>query len=142
MLLSDTVGILPIHLYHKTATGREQAKGHPCSGILAKPNDYLNRSALLHPYDCEPILSPDDELFYRINPDAKTRSEYYKNMNIVGALSANEIRSLEDMNSYEQAYEELEAQQERITGKWMYAEYDTFRRVYKRWLKKEKRSPK
>lgn len=33
--------------------------------------------------------------------DAKTRSEYYKNMNIVGALSANEIRSLEDMNSYD-----------------------------------------
>ena len=26
---------------------------------------------------------------------------------------------------------------ERITGKRMYAEYDTFRRVYKRWLKKE-----
>ena len=41
-----------------------------------------------------------------------------------------------------QAYEELEAQHERITGKWMYAEYDTFRRVYKRWLKKEKLSPK
>ena len=33
--------------------------------------------------------------------DAKTRSEYYKNMNLIGALSANEIRSLEDMNAYE-----------------------------------------
>lgn len=33
--------------------------------------------------------------------DAKTRSEYYKNMNLVGAMSANEIRALEDMNSYE-----------------------------------------
>ncbi len=33
--------------------------------------------------------------------DAKTRSEYYKNMNLIGAMSANEIRSLEDMNSYE-----------------------------------------
>ena len=33
--------------------------------------------------------------------DAKTRSEYYKNMNIVGAMSANEIRSFEDMNSYD-----------------------------------------
>lgn len=33
--------------------------------------------------------------------DAKTRSEYYKNMNFVGAMSANEIRSLEDMNSYD-----------------------------------------
>ena len=40
------------------------------------------------------------------------------------------------------AYMWLEEQHERITGKWMYAEYDTFRRVYKRWLKKEKRSPK
>lgn len=33
--------------------------------------------------------------------DAKTRSEYYKNMNFVGAMNANEIRSLEDMNVYE-----------------------------------------
>ena len=33
--------------------------------------------------------------------DAKTRSEYYKNMNLIGALNANEIRSLEDMNSYD-----------------------------------------
>lgn len=33
--------------------------------------------------------------------DAKTRSEYYKNMNFVGAMNANEIRSLEDMNAYE-----------------------------------------
>lgn len=32
--------------------------------------------------------------------DAKTRSEYYKNMNLIGAMSANEIRSLEDMNAY------------------------------------------
>ncbi len=33
--------------------------------------------------------------------DAKTRSEYYKNMNFVGAMSANEIRAYEDMNAYE-----------------------------------------
>ncbi|CVI65252.1 Phage portal protein [Alistipes sp. CHKCI003] len=33
--------------------------------------------------------------------DAKTRSEFYKNMNMVGAMSANEIRSLEDMNTYD-----------------------------------------
>jgi HK97 family phage portal protein len=33
--------------------------------------------------------------------DAKTRSEFYKNMNFVGAMSANEIRNLEDMNSYD-----------------------------------------
>ncbi len=33
--------------------------------------------------------------------DAKTRSEYYKNMNFIGAMSANEIRAHEDMNSYD-----------------------------------------
>ena len=33
--------------------------------------------------------------------DAKTRSEYYKNMNLIGSMSANEIRALEDMNAYE-----------------------------------------
>lgn len=33
--------------------------------------------------------------------DAKTRSEYYKNMNFVGAMNANEIRAYEDMNAYE-----------------------------------------
>jgi hypothetical protein len=33
--------------------------------------------------------------------DAKTRSEFYKNMNFVGAMSANEIRNLEDMNAYD-----------------------------------------
>lgn len=33
--------------------------------------------------------------------DAKTRSEFYKNMNMVGAMSPNEIRSLEDMNTYD-----------------------------------------
>lgn len=43
---------------------------------------------------------------------------------------------------YEDAYYELERQHECITGDTMYAEYDTFRRVYKRSLKKEKRSPK
>ena len=33
--------------------------------------------------------------------DAKTRSEYYKNLNLIGAMNANDIRSLEDMNAYE-----------------------------------------
>ena len=42
-ILSETVGTLPIHLFHKTSSGREQAKGHPCANILSKPNDYLNR---------------------------------------------------------------------------------------------------
>ena len=47
-ILSETVGTLPIHLYHKTASGREQAKGHPCATILSKPNSYLTRFGLLH----------------------------------------------------------------------------------------------
>ena len=48
-----------------------------------------------------------DEYYYLfslnglLRGDAKTRSEFYKNMNFVGAMSANEIRNLEDMNSYE-----------------------------------------
>lgn len=44
--------------------------------------------------------------------DAKTRSEYYKNMNIVGAMSANEIRSLEDMNSYDGGDLHIESREE------------------------------
>ena len=43
--------------------------------------------------------------------------------------------------TYEDAYEMLEEQVERITGKRMYSEYDSFRRGYLRW-KNEKRSPK
>lgn len=33
--------------------------------------------------------------------DAKTRSEYYKNMNFIGTMNANEIRAAEEMNAYE-----------------------------------------
>ena len=97
-ILSETVGTLPIHLYHKTDSGREQAKGHPCASILSKPNSYLTRFALLQhlmvgctlwgngyarihrdryfrpvrlqklqPYECEPILTPDDEVVYRLS---------------------------------------------------------------------------
>ena len=97
-ILSETVGTLPIHLYHKTATGREQAKAHPCATILSKPNSYLTRFSLLQhlmvgctlwgngyarihrdklfrpvrlqklqPYECEPILTVDDEVVYRLS---------------------------------------------------------------------------
>lgn len=72
--------------------------GHPCAGILAKPNSDLNRFGLLHhlmigctlwgngyvrihrdrqfrpvrlqmlhPYDCEPILTVDDEVVCRLS---------------------------------------------------------------------------
>ena len=50
-----------------------------------------------------------------------------------------EIRML--YQTYEDAYEMLEEQVERITGKRMYSEYDSFRTVYLR-LKTKKRSPK
>ena len=44
-----------------------------------------------------------------------------------------EIRTL--FPSYEEAYEYLESQHERITGERMYSEYDSFRRGYLRWKK-------
>lgn len=36
-----------------------------------------------------------------LRADSKSRSEYYKNMNLIGCLSANEIRAMEELNSYE-----------------------------------------
>ena len=36
-----------------------------------------------------------------LRADSKSRSEFYKNMNLIGCLSANEIRALEELNSYE-----------------------------------------
>ena len=36
-----------------------------------------------------------------LRADSKSRSEYYKNMNLIGCLNANEIRAMEEMNSYE-----------------------------------------
>lgn len=36
-----------------------------------------------------------------LRADSKSRSEYYKNMNFIGCLSANEIRAMEELNSYE-----------------------------------------
>ncbi len=45
--------------------------------------------------------------YFKFNPngllrgDAKTRSEYYKNLNFIGAINANEVRAYEEMNSYD-----------------------------------------
>ena len=36
-----------------------------------------------------------------LRADSKSRSEYYKNLNFIGCLSANEIRAMEELNSYE-----------------------------------------
>lgn len=54
-------------------------------------------------------LLRDDEktrLYFAFQPnglmrgDSKSRSEFYKNMTMIGAMNANEVRELEDMNSY------------------------------------------
>ena len=97
-LLSETVGTLPIHLYKRTDNGRERANGHPCHGILLRPNSYACkftllqhlmisttlwgngyariyrdlkfrpiRLQLLHPTEAEPILTADDQLYYRLH---------------------------------------------------------------------------
>ena len=95
-ILSETVGTLPVHLYHRTTDGRETVRNHPCSYILSKPNSYTSRFALLHhlmvsctlwgngyarihrdalfrpvrlqlmhPTEVEPVHTDDDELYYR-----------------------------------------------------------------------------
>lgn len=49
------------------------------------------------------LLREDEfgEYYYFFSLNGLLRSEFYKTMNIVGALYANEIRNLEDMNSYD-----------------------------------------
>lgn len=39
--------------------------------------------------------------------------------------------------TYEEAYEFLEDQHERITGRWMYSEYASFKIQYQRWKRKQ-----
>ena len=56
--------------------------------------------------------------------DAKTRSEYYKNMNLVGAMSANEIRAFEDMNAYEGGDTYFVQANMQSVEKAIYTEYD------------------
>lgn len=54
------------------------------------------------------LLREDEQelLYFKFNmnslmrADSKSRSEYYKNLNLIGVLSPNEIRELEDMNGY------------------------------------------
>ena len=49
-----------------------------------------------------------------LRADSKSRSEYYKNMNLIGCLNANEIRAMEELNSYEGG-EEFFVQQNMMT---------------------------
>ena len=46
-LLSESVGILPIHLYKKTDTGRESVTNHPGYQLINNPNSYTTRLDLL-----------------------------------------------------------------------------------------------
>lgn len=96
-LLSESVGILPIHLYKKTATGRESVARHPGLQLINNPNSYTSRLdlmqhlmvsvtlhgngyarihraysgaaerlELLEPDVPQPSVSPDGELFYNV----------------------------------------------------------------------------
>ena len=97
-ILSETVGILPLHLYRRSNKGRERQYTHPCHLLIQTPNGYSSRFdlmhhlmvsctlwgngyariyrdryyrpirlQLLHPTEIEPILTKDDELFYRLS---------------------------------------------------------------------------
>lgn len=46
-LLSESVGILPIHLYKKTNVGRELVTNHPGYQLINRPNSYTTRLDLL-----------------------------------------------------------------------------------------------
>lgn len=47
-ILSETVGTLPMHLYRRTAKGRERQYGHPCHQLVQRPNSYSTRFDLMH----------------------------------------------------------------------------------------------
>lgn len=53
------------------------------------------------------LTSERNRFYFKFNikgllrSDSKTRSEYYKNLNLIGVYSPNEIRELEEMNGYE-----------------------------------------
>lgn len=97
-ILSDTVGILPIHLYKRTEKGRERQYAHPSYQLLRSPNAYSTRFDLMHhlmiscalwgngyariyrdklfrpvrlkyyhPATVEPVITESDSLFYRLN---------------------------------------------------------------------------
>lgn len=46
-LLSESVGILPIHLYKKTDSGREVVHGHDSLNLVNSPNSYFSRMDML-----------------------------------------------------------------------------------------------
>ena len=46
-LLSDSVGVLPIHLYKHTDNGREKVSSHPSLSLIRYPNAYTSRMELM-----------------------------------------------------------------------------------------------
>ena len=46
-ILSESVGILPLHLYRKGPNGREKVSQHPVLKVLSEPSEYWNRFDLL-----------------------------------------------------------------------------------------------
>ena len=46
-LLSESVGVLPIHLYKKTDQGREKVNRHPSLSLINNPNSYTTRLAMM-----------------------------------------------------------------------------------------------
>ena len=47
-ILSETVGTLPLHLYRRTARGRERQYDHLCHRLVQAPNSYSTRFDLMH----------------------------------------------------------------------------------------------
>ena len=46
-LIGNSVGILPLHLYRRTDSGREKVKGHRVMSLLSEPSEYWNRFDML-----------------------------------------------------------------------------------------------
>ena len=96
-ILSESVGVLPVHLYKKTATGREVVSDHHSVNLIKYPNGYMSQMDLLQhlmigvtlhgngyarifrdnagranklipidPQVPQPALTPDGELFYNV----------------------------------------------------------------------------
>ncbi|MBR5184481.1 MAG: phage portal protein, partial [Bacteroidales bacterium] len=42
-LLSESVGVLPIHLYKKNSSGRETVNEHPSLNLIRYPNAYTSQ---------------------------------------------------------------------------------------------------
>lgn len=66
---------------------------------LVKIESELNRKLLR--YDEQQTYYFRFGLNGLLRADSKSRSEYYKNMYLIGCMNANEIRELEEMNKYE-----------------------------------------